>query len=220
VGQFFIYQGFNNRTGWMHTSSAVDATDEYLETVIEKGGKWFYKFGTEERPVVTEHITVPYKTASGMRRRRFTVFRTHTGPWCARRRREMGQLPDHAGASEALTQSYTRTKAKNYKEFKQTMELHTNSSNDNTIYADADGNIAYFHANFIPRRDPKFDWRQPVDGSDSATGVEGTPCRGREPEPLQSRERVAVQHEQLAVVGGGPEQPEAGGLPEVRRQRR
>jgi len=48
------------------------------------------------------------------------------------------------------------------------MELHTNSSN-NTIFADADGNIAYFHANFIPRRDTRFDWRRPVDGSDPAT---------------------------------------------------
>src|ERR1022692_4102791 len=32
-GQFFIYQGFNERCGWMHTSSGVDAVDEYLETV-------------------------------------------------------------------------------------------------------------------------------------------------------------------------------------------
>jgi acyl-homoserine-lactone acylase len=35
-GQFFIYQGFNERCGWMHTSSAVDAIDKYLETVIKK----------------------------------------------------------------------------------------------------------------------------------------------------------------------------------------
>src|SRR5262249_38335322 len=59
-----------------------------------------------------------------------------------------------------------------YKEFKQTMELHTNSSN-NTIFADADGNIAYFHGNFIPRRDPKFDWTRLVDGSDPATHWHG-----------------------------------------------
>jgi acyl-homoserine lactone acylase PvdQ len=52
------------------------------------------------------------------------------------------------------------------------MELHTNSSN-NTIFADAEGNIAYFHANFIPRRDPKFDWTKPVDGSDPATDWRG-----------------------------------------------
>jgi acyl-homoserine lactone acylase PvdQ len=69
---------------------------------------------------------------------------------------------------KALTQSYSRTKARNFKEFKQTMELHTNSSN-NTIFADAEGNIAYFHANFIPRRYPKFDWTKPVDGSDPET---------------------------------------------------
>jgi acyl-homoserine lactone acylase PvdQ len=69
---------------------------------------------------------------------------------------------------KALEQSYLRTKATSYKAFTATMELHTNSSN-NTIYADADGSIAYFHANFIPRRDPKFDWTKPVDGSDPAT---------------------------------------------------
>ncbi len=69
---------------------------------------------------------------------------------------------------KALIQSYTRTKAHNYGEFRKTMDLHTNSSN-NTIYADADGTIAYFHANFIPRRDPKFNWSKPVDGSDPAT---------------------------------------------------
>ncbi len=44
---------------------------------------------------------------------------------------------------------------------------------NNTIYADADGNIAYFHANFIPRRDPRFDWTKPVDGSDPATKWRG-----------------------------------------------
>jgi acyl-homoserine lactone acylase PvdQ len=69
---------------------------------------------------------------------------------------------------KALTQSFTRTKATDYKSFKQTMELHTNSSN-NTIFADASGNIAYFHGNFIPRRNPKFDWTKPVDGSNPET---------------------------------------------------
>src|SRR5260370_2674031 len=43
----------------------------------------------------------------------------------------------------------------------------------NTIFADADGDIAYFHGNFIPRRDPKFDWTNAVDGSDRATDWHG-----------------------------------------------
>lgn len=168
-GQFFIYQGFNERCGWMHTSSAVDQIDEYLETIVKKGEQYFYKYGNEERPVTSSTIKVPYKTANGMAEKTFTVYRTHHGPII--RATADGKWVSVRLMHEpvkALTQSYSRTKAKNYKEFKQTMELHTNSSN-NTIYADADGNIAYFHANFIPRRDPKFDWTRPVDGSDPAT---------------------------------------------------
>ena len=80
---------------------------------------------------------------------------------------------------KALTQSYMRTKAKDYKAFRQTMELHANSSN-NTIFADADGNIAYFHGNFIPRRDTRFDWTKPVDGSDPATEWQGAACGRRD----------------------------------------
>src|SRR3954470_14348129 len=79
-GQFFVYQGFNDRTGWMHTSSGVDNIDEYLETVIKKGDRWVYAYGSEKRPVKTNTIVVPYKTASGMAKKTFTVYRTHHGP--------------------------------------------------------------------------------------------------------------------------------------------
>ncbi|MGB2622036.1 MAG: acylase [Candidatus Acidiferrum sp.] len=171
-GQFFVYQGFNDRAGWMHTSSGANAITWYLETVEKKDGKYFYKYGKEERPLVVKKITVPYKTAGGMAEKTFTVYRTHHGPiigemdgkWLSIRLME-----EHI---KALTQSYTRTKAKDYKSFRQTMELHTNSSN-NTIFADADGDIAYFHANFIPRRATQFDWNKPVDGSKPATEWHG-----------------------------------------------
>jgi acyl-homoserine lactone acylase PvdQ len=32
------------------------------------------------------------------------------------------------------------------------MDLKANASN-NTVYADSEGNIAYWHGNFIPKRD-------------------------------------------------------------------
>ncbi|HEY2091789.1 MAG TPA: penicillin acylase family protein, partial [Thermoanaerobaculia bacterium] len=79
-GQFFIYQGFNERIGWMHTSSGVDNIDEYAETVTKKGDGFSYKYGKEERPVKASTITVPYKTANGMEKKVFTVYRTHHGP--------------------------------------------------------------------------------------------------------------------------------------------
>jgi len=167
-GQFFIYQGFNEHCGWMHTSSAVDQLDEYLETIVKKGDQFYYKYGNEERPVTASVIRVPYKTMTGMAEKTFTIYRTQHGPVVRALNDKWVSIRLMQEPVKALTQSHSRTKAKNYREFKQTMELHTNSSN-NTIFADADGDIAYFHGNFIPRRDPKFDWSRPVDGSDPAT---------------------------------------------------
>jgi len=167
-GQFFIYQGFNAHAGWMHTSSGVDAIDEYLETVVKKGDRYFYRYGRGERPMTTATITVPYKTAAGMAQKTFTVYRTQHGPVVRQADDRWVSIRLMQEPIKALTQSYSRTKARDLSEFRQVMDLHTNSSN-NTIYADDAGNIAYFHANFIPRRDQRFDWTQPVDGSNPAT---------------------------------------------------
>jgi acyl-homoserine lactone acylase PvdQ len=167
-GQFFIYQGFNNRAGWMHTTSGVDAVDEFRETVEKTPTGYVYKHGDATRPVSTETITLDYQTPNGPARKTFTTYHTHHGPivraidgqWVAIR---FMQEP-----IKALSQSYLRTKARSYKAFRETMELKANSSN-NTIYADADGAIAYFHGNYLPKRDAKFDWSKPVDGANPAT---------------------------------------------------
>jgi acyl-homoserine-lactone acylase len=171
-GQFFIYQGFNPNVGWMHTTSGVDDTDEYLETMVQKGDKYFYKYGSEERPAIAKRIVVPYKTDAGMATKEFTVYYTQHGPVIRKAGDRWVAFHIMQEPLKALMQSYSRTKATDYKSFKQTMELHTNSSN-NTIFADRQGDIAYFHANFIPKRDPKFDWTKPVDGSDPSTDWHG-----------------------------------------------
>ena len=179
-GQFFIYQGFNARLGWMHTSTGADAIDEYAETIVRKAGQPYYRYGRELRPVRTERIALRYRTADGMQGREFTVYHTHHGPvvrsvgdkWIAVR---LMNRP-----VEALSQSFLRTRARSLAEYRKAMNLNANSSN-NTVYADADGHIGYFHPQFIPRRDDRFDWTQPVDGSDPATewhgvhGVESSP---------------------------------------------
>ena len=171
-GQLFIYQGFNSRAGWMHTSSGVDAIDEYLETVTKEGNQLFYKYGNEERPVVTKEITVSYKTDQGIAERRFTVYYTHHGPVTAEENGKWVSVSLMQKPIEALEQSYTRTKTTDYKSFRQTLELKADSSN-NTIFADADGNIAYFQGNFIPKRDNSFDFTKRVDGSNPATDWHG-----------------------------------------------
>jgi acyl-homoserine-lactone acylase len=171
-GQFFVYQGFNTGAGWMHTSSGVDNIDEYYETISRKGDSLFYKYGNQEIPVTTYTITVPYKTESGMARKEFTVYKTRHGPIVREANGKWISVSLMQAPVKALTQSYSRTKARNYEEFVETMKLHTNSSN-NTIFADREGNIAYFHSNFSPKRDTSFDWTKPVDGSDPRTDWRG-----------------------------------------------
>ena len=172
-GQFFIYQGFNERAGWMHTSSGVDVVDEFLETVEQGPGGLVYRYGNERRPVATQTVTLNYRAADGsMASRSFETYRTHHGPVV---REEGGKWVAFAMMHkpvEALQQSYLRTKATDYGRFLQVAALQANSSN-NTLFADAKGNIAYLHPQFIPVRDDRFDFTKPVDGSDPQTDWRG-----------------------------------------------
>lgn len=71
-----------------------------------------------------------------------------------------------------LIECWQRTKANSFAEYKKVLDLRGNISN-NTVYADAKGNIAYWHGNRIPVRDAKYDWNKAVDGSTSATDWKG-----------------------------------------------
>jgi acyl-homoserine-lactone acylase len=172
-GQFFVYQGFNERVGWMHTSSGVDAVDFFAETVTQKGKRFFYQYGAELRPVKTSQVTVRYRASDGaMRSAVFTVYRTHHGPVIGARDGKWITISLMHKPVEALSQSFGLTKAHDYASFMKVMELRANSSN-NTIFADADGDIAYLHPQFIPRRDDRFDYTETVDGADPATDWQG-----------------------------------------------
>jgi acyl-homoserine-lactone acylase len=172
-GQFFIYQGFNEKAGWMHTSSGVDVVDEYLETITRKDGNLTYRYGTQERPVTTSTILVPYRRTDGvMASRSFTVYRTHHGPVVREEGGKWVSIALMQKPVEALSQSFLRTKAHDFRSYMKVMELKANSSN-NTLFADADGDIAYLHPQFIPRRNDRFDFTKPVDGSNPDTDWKG-----------------------------------------------
>jgi acyl-homoserine lactone acylase PvdQ len=211
-GQFFIYQGFNDTAGWMHTTSGVDDWDEYAETVVQKGDKYFYKYGNAERPMIAQKVVVPYKTANGMAQKEFTVYRTHHGPIVRKMDGKWVAIRIMQEPVKALQQSYLRTKARNYKEYRQTMELHTNSSN-NTIFADAEGNIAYFHGNFIPKRDTRFDWTKPVDGSDPATEWKGLLSIDESPKLLNPSSGWLFNVNNSPWTAAGPSSPKEADYP-------
>ncbi|HWX89864.1 MAG TPA: penicillin acylase family protein, partial [Rhizomicrobium sp.] len=172
-GQPFIYQGFNEHVGFMHTTSYSDRVDEFTETVTQKDGKYFYRYGKQERPLTVKTVTVFYKAADGgMAARKFTTYATHHGPIV---READGKWISFAMMNTpvaALEQSWLRTKASDYASYLKIAELKANSSN-NTLFADDKGEIAYLHPQFIPRRDDRFDYTQPVDGADPATDWKG-----------------------------------------------
>lgn len=171
-GQFFVYQGFNEKTGWMHTSSDTDFMDEFKEKIVKTENGYNYIYGDKQRPVITIEVALKYSDGEVQKEKKFTMFRTHHGPitnaidstWVA-----SAMMWDPVNA---LIQSFTRTKLNNTKEFREMMNMRTNSSN-NTVYADADGNIAYYHGDFIPKRDTLFNYSKPVNGSNPATDWKG-----------------------------------------------
>ena len=171
-GQFFIYQGFNDKNGWMHTTGGGDVADEYQLTVTERDGKVFYQYAGGEREMTAKRVVLPYKTAAGLQRKTVTAYFSHQGPiirsdngkWVAVR---LMQEP-----IKALMQSFGRTKTGDFASYKKVMELRTNSSN-NTVYADANGTIAFVNGDFIPKRNPKYDYTRPVDGGTPDTEWQG-----------------------------------------------
>ena len=146
--------------------------DEYQLTVTERDGKAFYQYAGGEREMQAKRIVLPYKTATGLQRKTVTAYFSHQGPiirndngkWVAVR---LMQEP-----IKALMQSFGRTKTSDFASYKKVMELRTNSSN-NTVYADANGTIAFVNGDFIPKRNPKYDYTRPVDGSTPDTEWQG-----------------------------------------------
>jgi len=171
-GQFFVYQGFNHHIGWMHTSTGADAVDEFAESVVRRDGQLSYRYGTELRPVASRQIVVPYRKDGAMVQRTFTAYFTHHGPIVRAVDGKWIAIALMNKPIEALEQSWLRTRASDFASYRKVADLKANSSN-NTIFADDKGEIAYLHPQFIPRRDDRFDYTKPVDGSDPATDWKG-----------------------------------------------
>ncbi len=171
-GQFFIYQGFNEHCGWMHTSSYTDAADTYIEKLEKQNGKWVYQYDNAWKPVTERIILLKYKKEEGFASKTVTALYTGHGPIMAKRNGQYLSVKADNRLMSGLIQCWQRTKARNFGEYKKTMELLGNISN-NTVYADAEGNIAYWHGNRIPIRDTLYDWSKPVDGTTSATEWKG-----------------------------------------------
>jgi len=163
-GQFFVYQGFNPYNGWMHTSSEVDVADAYYETTRSREGQMEYLLDGKWIPFKTKIITIGS--------RKIKAYFNHRGPVLAARNGKWISVRSYNRARKSLIQSWLRTKTKGFDDYKRVMDMRANTSN-NTVYADNKGNIAYWHGNYVPRRDGALDWGIPQDGSSSKIDWQG-----------------------------------------------
>ena len=171
-GQFFVYQGFNEHCGWMHTSSDVDAADTYIEKLSKKNNGWVYEYDHKQKPVMGKKILLRFRSGDAIQTKTINALFTHHGPIMAKRNGEYLSVRADNRIMNGLIQCWERNKTRSFEDFKKTLDLQGNISN-NTVYADAEGNIAYWHGNRIPVRDTTYDWSKAVDGTTSATEWKG-----------------------------------------------
>lgn len=171
-GQFFVYQGFNLHCGWMHTTSNADVADLYAEKVSKQGDGFVYEYNGQSKPLTSQQTIVRYKKDGQLQQSIFKTWYTHHGPVMGSRDGKWLALKANNRSFNALLESWQITKANNFDEYKKAMDLLSNATN-NTVYADDKGNTALWYGNFVPKRDPKYDWTLPVDGTTPATEWQG-----------------------------------------------
>jgi acyl-homoserine-lactone acylase len=170
----------------MHTSSGIDMVDEFAEKIERRGKSYCYWYGQTCRAIGVRPVTIRFRTSDGkLAARSFVTLHTHRGPIV---RSENGRWIAFAMMDkpvEALQQSFLRTKADDLASFLSIADRFKANSSNNTIFADDKGEIAYLHPQFVPRRDDRFDYTRPVDGSDPGTDWRGLHALSELPNVLE-----------------------------------
>jgi acyl-homoserine-lactone acylase len=174
--------GHNDRLGWTLVTNQPDIADVWRVRFSNSDDPLAYEYGGIWKQAEEWKDTIRIRKSRNFETRSFTFRKTHHGPIVALE----GETPSGektmlaaqiAGLFEAvpLRQSLQMIKARNLADFRGAL-ANLQILYMNVLYADCDGNTCFVYTGRVPRRNPNFDWSQPVDGNDPATewlGIHG-----------------------------------------------
>ena len=165
--------GFNESLGWSLTGNQANSLDIYLESFGHPDNPLKYRYGDGWRTARSWSDTILVKNGEGFQKRVLTFIRTHHGPILAERDgRKLAVRVAGMEMGGMAQQLYSMARAEDMESFKEAVSACA-IPRHNIMAADRDGNIFYAYPPPIPKRDPSFDWSQPLDGSDPKTEWQG-----------------------------------------------